>query len=393
MSALLVDNSNEMKEGPLTSASSMIEDINMNTDSNVVMMTDIDLTNPEVRGIIGDTIYQSKEAVGQALTLIDNTKEVDFSNTLKNIIANTQQVLDKGIQYFECMEEEEEEDGEEIRNPVSNTDLVGSNRNISKRNTGGLTSMIKNLLIDIKEEVLGLDKDDYDELADALLMTSRLSLMMAQGTLTKIEKVILPGGIESPVEIEEATQEEIEAYQARKNGKPIPRSIKNVIPKHRLQQGRLLWYPLLPQATYIVTEGIPNFFYEKPIQTSLVGVMVLPFSGLIIFFTPGILLGDVVLQELYKQYGSQLEIIVADSSQFLKLGYISCKLTTKQSFRMVKKQLKKMKADPQEAIKSIGKNTLHVVTHPIETASRVVNFGKTVFNRFHTIYKFVQSTR
>ena len=382
-------------------------------DSNIILVSDIDLTNPEVRGIIGDTIFQSKEAVGEALTLIDNTKEEEFSRSLKEIVANTQQILDKGIQYFESLEDESRQQQDqkrkeflishgEIQSTSYNEEIqqeqivFSSNTYNGRNNGGGLISMLKGFLIDVKEEVLGLDNDDYDELADALLMTSRISLMMAQGTLTKIEKVVLPGGAESTAEIEDATQEEIDAYKAGKTANAIPRSVRkkpNVIPKHRMQQGRLIWHPLFPQATYFVTEGIPNSFQQKPFQTGLVGVAVLPFSGLIIFFTPGVLLGDAILQEVYKKYGSQLEIFVADSSQFLKLGYISCKLTTKQSYRMIKKQFKKMKADPKEAVKTIGTNTLHVITHPVETTSKVISFGKTVFNRFHTIYKFVQSTR
>jgi len=75
------------------------------------------------------------------------------------------------------------------------------------------------------------------------------------------------------------------------------------------------------------------------VTTTTTLLALLPFTPGIIFFLPSVLITDEVLQALYRSYGDTIEVVVDDTKQMAKLAMVVGKLSVRQSYRLVKRQV------------------------------------------------------
>lgn len=101
---------------------------------------------------------------------------------------------------------------------------------------------------------------------------------------------------------------------------------------------RVLWQPLRPRLVSTL-QSIPTNFQETPLATSATVLACLPFTPMATFFLPQILITDEILQRLYQSYGENLEEVVDDGRQMAKLAYVMARLSVRQTYRVVKRQV------------------------------------------------------
>lgn len=105
-------------------------------------------------------------------------------------------------------------------------------------------------------------------------------------------------------------------------------------------------------------------------------MILLPVSGPILFFLPGVLVTDHVLQSVYTKYKSDVDILVGNTKQITRLTYVFGKIAVRHSFRVVKHQLVKLEADPVATIKETGAFAVDAALHPVRSATAALEFGK-----------------
>ena len=194
--------------------------------------------------------------------------------------------------------------------------------------------------------------------------------------------------------IEEATDDEIaELYRKRGEEPPPPRKSnlsENSMERNdgdapskgsgrrrmreRRKPGRVLWRPIRPQLVNMVTK-LPQSLQANPIMTGSTVALLLPFTGLILFCLPGTLLADHCLQKVYDRYSDEVEVAVENGKQMGKLGFVIVRLSARQGYRVVRRQLKKIEADPANVIKEVGNTLYDAVTHPKDTAGTLYSIG------------------
>lgn len=137
-----------------------------------------------------------------------------------------------------------------------------------------------------------------------------------------------------------------EFYRARGEEPPPRRSQSPHMPitpppedrrRRRRQPSRLLWHPIAPALKGLVT-SLPTRARNQPVRTCGGVLILLPFSGLVIFL-PGVLVTDHFLQKVYAAYGPSAEVVVDDGMQMAKLGFIMVRLSARQGYRVVRRQV------------------------------------------------------
>jgi hypothetical protein len=88
-----------------------------------------------------------------------------------------------------------------------------------------------------------------------------------------------------------------------------------------------------------MVNNLPQTARQSPFKTCGTVMVLLPFSGLVIFL-PGVLVTDHFLQKLYSAYGSSVEVVVDDGLQMARLGFVMAKLTVRQTYRVVRRQVR-----------------------------------------------------
>ena len=140
-------------------------------------------------------------------------------------------------------------------------------------------------------------------------------------------------------------------------------------------RARVLWKPLTPQLLAAV-KATPGNFKAHPFKTTGSMMILLPVSGPILFFLPGVLVTDHVLQSVYSRYKGECDIVVGNTKQITRLTYVFGKIAVRHSFRVVKHQLKKLEADPVATVKEAGAFAVDAALHPVRTATAALEFGK-----------------
>jgi hypothetical protein len=107
--------------------------------------------------------------------------------------------------------------------------------------------------------------------------------------------------------------------------------------RKRHAPARLLWHPIRPALAQTLTD-LPSTAAAHPFKTCGTVMVLLPFSGLVIFL-PGMLVTDHFLQKLYSAYGGSVEVVVDDGLQMARLGYVMAKLGVRQTYRVVRRQV------------------------------------------------------
>jgi len=139
---------------------------------------------------------------------------------------------------------------------------------------------------------------------------------------------------------------------------------------------RVLWQPLGPTLLQALL-STPQHFKAHPYKTTGAYAALLPVSGIVIFCLPGVLMTDAVLQSFYKRVGPGVEVWVHDGKEICRLSWMVSRLSLRQTYRFVRKQLRRAGADPVMALQGVGEVVYEAVTHPLETVGMVWGQAKT----------------
>jgi len=274
-------------------------------------------------------------------------------------------------------------------------------------------------LNDVEAACTEFTEEEMEELAEIGLFCARIATEYAQGivrrSLRMLEKDYDWAAAEERQRereehliVEEATEEEIAAlYRSRgeeppaasttitTNGsssrsntastqddndnpffdpsRPRPLTPPPSSGRHRRGRGapsRLLWQPLGPTLLQILL-STPQQFQTHPYKTTGVYAALLPVSGVVVLCLPGVLMTDAVLQAIYKKVGPGVEVWVHDGKEICRLSWMVSRLSLRQTYRFIRKQLRKAGADPVSALNGVGEVVYEAVTHPLETAGMV----------------------
>lgn len=273
-------------------------------------------------------------------------------------------------------------------------------------------SATRSFLQDVGDTLLSVQRDEIEEISDVLLSCSRVGLQLLQGATHRALKTLRPKGEAGQMDedemwageagapggavVEEASEEEIAAfYRSRGLEPPVAPAEKkegmqqaatqskseqpgpSTVAKARLggrrrftqPRARVLWRPLTPQVVALTKETLPQELCAHPFKTAGAVACVLPFSGVILFCLPGLLVTDhFVLQKLYGRYGAWVEEAVDDVVQVGRLGFVFSRLALRQCYRVARRQLRNAQADPARAVRNAGASAWDAATHPVATA-------------------------
>lgn len=277
-------------------------------------------------------------------------------------------------------------------------------------------SVTRSLLQDVGDTLLSFQRDEIEEISDVLLSCSRVGLELLQGATHQALKTLRPeagqmgedemwageAGMTGGAVVEEASEEEVAAFYrsrgleppvapvekeekmqqvASKSEQPSP-SATAAKARHggrrriTQQRARVLWRPLTPQVVALTKETLPQELRAHPFKTAVVVACVLPFSGVILFCLPGLLVTDhFVLQKVYGRYGAWVEEAVDDIVQVGRLGFVVSRLALRQCYRVARRQFRKAQADPAHAARDAGVSAWDAVTHPLATAKAAFGLG------------------
>lgn len=250
---------------------------------------------------------------------------------------------------------------------------------------------LRSMMVEMADDLVRVSRDDIEEVADLALSASRIFLQLAEGATHRALTALGGGSADETqgVVVEEATDEEIaDFYRKRgleppppdlskkKHEDPAPAPAQRRNPGRRRAPARVLWRPLAPQMARLSKETLPQELRARPLKTAGLVCCVLPFSGAIVLCLPGVLATDLVLQRLYARHGYYLEVLVDDVRQVGRLGYVATRLTARQVYRTMVRQLRKAKADPAKALDDARAWAWDAATHPQATAQAAYGLGK-----------------
>lgn len=177
-----------------------------------------------------------------------------------------------------------------------------------------------------------------------------------------------------------AAQEEDNNYPSFFGDPSRPRPLPPPPSSGRARRGRgapsrVLWQPLGPSLLQALL-STPQHFQAHPYKTTGAYAALLPVSGIVVFCLPGVLMTDAVLQSIYKRVGPGVEVLVHDGKEICRLSWMVSRLSLRQTYRFVKKQLRRAGADPVMALQGVGEVVYEAVTHPLESAGMVWDQAK-----------------
>lgn len=231
------------------------------------------------------------------------------------------------------------------------------------------------LLRDVESAFRCIERDDADEIADAAMTLARLfvaSLQSVTETWTPEELVdaarsrsaISHSEVcgKSTVEIEEIADEEREIDPATKSSKSLLR--------RRGRRVRVLWPPLGPAVTSACQWG-QDTALNKPILAVALGITLWPAAIMTAAVGGSLVLVDGCLQDVYDHFqdGPIIQNLEQGAGQVIQagqLGWLCTRLVTKQTLRVVSRQVDRH-GGVDKIAQELGGMVVHHVTHPIET--------------------------
>lgn len=357
------------------------------------------------------------QALDVALDKVWETSEEQLADTIEGALKSTMESL------HEMLRSTEDEEGRRAlaRNylnaaaEMEEVDVEGLEMGLPRLSEAELTegiSATRAFLQDVGDTLLSVQRDEIEEVSDVILSASRVGLQLLQRVTHRALKTLQPKGAEGQEEeedtaaggtgaavVEEASEEEIaEFYRKRGLDPPAPSaapaaptkkeekqpaaqpadlgSSKPGASRRRFNRPRILWRPLAPQVRMLPQKTLEEL-RDHPFKTAGVMACVAPFSGLVIFCLPGVLFTDhFVLQKLYGRYGAVVEEAVDDVVQVGRLGFVVSRLALRQSYRVARRQLRKVQAEPTQAISDAGAWAWDAATHPFATATAAYGLGK-----------------
>ena len=177
-----------------------------------------------------------------------------------------------------------------------------------------------------------------------------------------------------------AAQEENTNYSSFFGDPSYPRPLAPPPSSGRARRGRgapsrVLWQPLGPSLLQALL-STPQHFQAHPYKTMGAYAAFLPVSGIVVFCLPGVLMTDAVLQSIYKRVGPGVEVWVHDGKEICRLSWMVSRLSLRQTYRFVRKQLRRAGADPVMVLQGVGEVAYEAVTHPLETVGMVWDQAK-----------------
>jgi len=85
---------------------------------------------------------------------------------------------------------------------------------------------------------------------------------------------------------------------------------------------------------------------------------------------------DAVLQNIYKRVGPGVEVWVHDGKEICRLSWMVSCLSLRQTYRFVRKQLRRAGADPVMALQGVGEVVYDAAMHPLAAAGMVWDQAK-----------------
>ena len=237
------------------------------------------------------------------------------------------------------------------------------------------------LLRDVESAFRSIEKDDADEIADVALTLARLfvsSLQSVTETWTPEEIVqaatsanvmsSTDGIAGSSVEIEEVDSLEKDLEPMEESKSPKKRSKNQHLGRRR--RVRVLWPPLGPAVASACQWG-QDTVLEKPILAVALGITLWPAAIMTAAIGGSLVLVDGCLQDAYNHFqdGPIIQNLETGAGQVVqagKLGWLCTRLVTKQTLRVVSRQVDRH-GGMDKIVQEVGGMVVHHVTHPIET--------------------------
>ena len=204
--------------------------------------------------------------------------------------------------------------------------------------------MIKSVILDTRDVLLDIQNDEMEDLASLSLQAAQIGLSRAKKTLNSI--VPPPSNLERQgphAYISELSEkEEIEWFGSSSPKKKIDlsSSMESEKGKKTSATKRLIWQPLVPKINMIYEEMLKKIDCN-PLNIVAFGLFLLPLSPLLLGFGVPILIFDYILQSFYETFGDVIEDTYESGKRIIKLNYLLLKISLRQTYRMVNKQIVK----------------------------------------------------
>ncbi|CAB9527946.1 expressed unknown protein [Seminavis robusta] len=229
------------------------------------------------------------------------------------------------------------------------------------------------LLRDVEVGLRGIEKDEADEIADVALTLARLfvaSLQSCHSSVVQQEEERQEERRRIEAERFELLEEDDTTNPAREEKTQESKTKK----KQRMDRLRVLWPPLGPAVASACNWGKDEAI-QRPILAVALGMTLWPAAVMTAFFGAPLVIADTVIQHGYNTFQdgpivSNVEKSAAQLIQAGKLSLLCTKLVTRQSLRVVHRQLER-----QGGVVPVAQNLLGMAVdralHPVETVSAV----------------------